>query len=127
MEKLSYLHLVEKDCSMENLNSFELEIVTRLSEKYPVLRLHIPVLRVESRESTGVGMFVNLSYEDRTDIPKLDDSLAAISTNENIHIPSLEYGLGYEVVLTHGWLELLEIITYGESWDGVYDDYSFVE
>lgn len=110
---------------MEKLNSFEMDLLTRLAKVYPDLQHHIPVLRVKIREITGVGMYVNFAYENRSGIPKLDDSLLAISTNENIEIPSLRYGLCCQVEVSGGWLDFVEIVTYGEQWDGNLDGYSF--
>jgi hypothetical protein len=110
---------------MEKLNSFEIDLLTRLSKAYPGLQYHLPVLRVKCRESTGVGMFVNLEYENRIGIPRLDVSLSAISTSESILIPSLKYGLCYEAATTDGLLEYIEIASYDEQWDGSLEGYSF--
>jgi hypothetical protein len=117
----------KKDSSMEKLNTFEIDLLTRLSKAYPDLQLHISVLSVKSRELTGVGMYVNLEYENRIRIPSLDVSLSAISTSESILIPSLAYGLCYEVAITDGWLDFIEIVSYNEPWNGSLDGYSFEE
>ncbi len=112
---------------MENLNEFELDLLTLLGKEYPAVLPHIPALRVTGRESTGVGMFVDLAYVDKSNIAGLDASLYAISTNQRILLPELEFGLGYEVTATDGWLDMIEIASYGESWDGNLLGYQFEE
>ena len=109
---------------MEPLNSLELLIFDRLSGKYPSIKHHIPFLRVLNREFTGVGMYVNFCYlETAVNISPLDLSRFPISTNENIIIPTLQYGLGYEVVIDDGKINFIEFVTYGEKWDGNMDNY----
>jgi len=123
MGKLSFHHLVEKAYSMEKLNKLEKSILERLATKYPNIKFQIPSLEVQSREITGVGMYINLSY--RNPIGKMLDleiDNASISTNETIEIEGLKYGLGYEVDVTDGKLKFIELVTYGEEWDGNISD-----
>ena len=108
---------------MENLNSFELSVLERLSNEYPTIKYHLPFLRVLSRETTGVGVFVYFCYaETSDDIPDLDIDERGISINEAIEIPGLIHGLIYVVFITDGKLDFLELVTLDEPWDGNTDD-----
>lgn len=44
---------------MHELNKLEYSILDRLSTKYPLIKDHIPFLKIYSRENTGVGMYIN--------------------------------------------------------------------
>ncbi len=111
---------------MEKLNDLEITLLERISLKYPSIKKHIPFLEVSGREFTGVGMYVNFCYtKSIDDIPKLEISDGSLSTNENINIDGLKYGLGYEVDITNGMIKFIELITYGEEWNGEFRDYKF--
>lgn len=121
-------HLVEKDYKMEKLNKLERSILERLVIKYPMIKYHIPFLRVNSRENTGVGMYINFSYcIPVKKIFNLGIDNRSISTNESIEIEGLKYGLGYEVDITDGKIKFIELVTYGEEWDGnISDNFIFI-
>lgn len=126
MVKLFSHHLVEKGYNMDNLSKLEISILDKLSVKYPSIKQHIPFLRVLNREITAVGMYVNFCYSHPIkSIPSLELSNGSISTNENIEIEGLEYGLGYEVDISDGMIKFIEFITYGEEWDGDFKNYKF--
>ncbi|WP_433900313.1 hypothetical protein [Sphingobacterium puteale] len=112
---------------MGKLNKLEKSIFERLATIYPTIKLHIPFLEVQSREVTGVGMYINLSY--RKSIEKMLDleiDNASLSTNETIEIEGLKYGFGYEVDVTDGKIKFIELVTYGEEWNvNVSDDFFF--
>jgi hypothetical protein len=111
---------------MDKLNNFEISILERLLNLCPSIRIHIPFLRVMNRENTGVGMYVNFTYVDfDTHIEKLEKLDGSISSNETILIPKLKHGLGYEVDVSNGRIKFIELVTYGESWDGDFSGYSF--
>ncbi len=108
---------------MEKLNKLEKSILERLAIKYPNIKLHIPFLEVQSRESTGVGMYINFSYHKPIEkMLDLEIDNASISTNETIEIEGLKYGLGYEVDVTDSKIKFIELITYGEEWNGNISD-----
>jgi hypothetical protein len=113
---------------MAELNKLEKSILERLATKYPNIRLHIPLLEVESREITGVGMYINFSYckpVEKTLNLEIDN--ASVSTNESIKMEGLKYGLSYEVDVTEGKIKFIELVTYGEEWNGnISDDFFFV-
>lgn len=105
---------------MQELNKLELSILERLGEKFPFIMQHIPFLKVDSRENTGVGMYINLIYNYTSNNELIfGDQNSAISTNETIEIAGLKYGLGYEVDISEGRIKFIEFVTYGEEWDGI--------
>ena len=113
---------------MDNLSQLELILLDRLSLRYPIVKLHLPYLKVLNRECTGVGMYVNFSdYELPSDIPSIEVYLDVMSTNENIEIEGLERGLGYELCINGGKIEFFEFITYGEDWDCNIEGFKVVE
>ena len=103
---------------MNKLNSIELKILDKLSLKYPSIKQHIPLLRVLNREITGIGMYVNFYYVDPLNIPFLEICNTSISTNEDLHLDTLKYGLAHEVDITNCKINFIEFVTYGENWDG---------
>jgi len=105
---------------MDELNKLEKAILERLAGKYPKVKQHIPFIKVESRENTGVGMYINFTYySNNNKILDLGINNAAISTNESIEIEGLKYGLSYEVDISDGKIKFIELVTYGEEWDGI--------
>lgn len=112
---------------MEELNRLEKSILNRLSKKYPSLIFHIPYLKVQSRELTGVGMYINLLYSNSIDQElDLDIKNTSISTNEIIELDGLKYGLCFELDISDGKLNFIELVTIGEEWDGnVSDNFVF--
>jgi hypothetical protein len=104
---------------MESLNALEHTILKRVSEKHPAIKSHIPFLRILNREYTGVGMYVNFIYSDEgkslNPIEPLSDTL---STNERVELPGLKFGLCFVIDITDGKINFIELVTYGEDWDG---------
>jgi hypothetical protein len=111
---------------MENLNDLETSILDRISLKYPNIKKHIPLLKVIDREMTGVGLYVNFCYSKiNSNLQSIEIDNGSISTNENIQIEGLKYGLGYEVFISDGKIKSIELITYGEGWDGKFNSFKF--
>ena len=112
------------------LNNLEISILERLSTKYSFIKDHIPHLKVRTREITGVGMYVNFipyDYPNRKNQNLILED-ASVSTNDIIKIAGLKNGLGYEVDISNGKLQFIELVTYGEAWDGeVPETFSFVD
>lgn len=122
MDKLFFHRLVEKDYNMKKkLNKLEYSILERLATKYPSVREHMPFIKVDNRLKTGVGMYINLMYDDNPKNKELNVGIenSAISSNETIEIDGLKYGLNYEVDVTDGKLKFIELVTNGEDWDGI--------
>ncbi len=112
---------------MEELNKLEYSILERLATKYPSVSEHMPFIKVETRLKTGVGMYINLIY-DNPQNKELNVGIenSAISTNETIELDGLMYGLNYEVDVTDGRLKFIELVTNGEDWNGIVsENFSF--
>lgn len=107
----------------EELNKLEYAILERLATKYPFVSEHMPFIKVDNRLKTGVGMYINLMY-DNPNNKELNIGIenSAISTNETIEIDALKYGLNYEVDVTDGKLKFIELVTNGEDWNGIVSD-----
>lgn len=126
MEECLFLHLVDMVFKsikiiykMRILNIFESTLLEKISDKYPEIKSHLPYLLVENIQITGVGMYINFLYkESRKILNKIIPENCFLSVQNNIQIKKLEYGLGYEVIIKNGKIEFIEIITYGELWDG---------
>ena len=108
---------------MKELNKLEISILERLAIEFPFIKGHLPFLKVDNREITGVGMYVNFIYDNPNNKSLyIGVENSVVSTNEIIEIDGLEYGLGYEVDITDGKIKFIELVTYGEEWDGVISD-----
>ncbi len=114
---------------MEKLSKLESAVLERLANTYPFLKKQIPYLMVKDRKATGVGMYVNFEYLNNSeDFEDMTVPYLALSTNENIEMEGLEYGLGFEVDITNGKIKFIEFITYGEdTWDGSLGEFRFVD
>jgi hypothetical protein len=112
---------------MEKLNELEFTLLEKLSNKYPLLKEHIPYLRVKNREITGVGMYVKFCYLEPIEDKNINIPDGSLSANENIEIESLKNGLGYEVDISKGKVNFIEFITYNEEWDGSISNFSINE
>ena len=113
---------------MENLNKFEISILERVSDKYPAIKSHLPYLKVLNRKLTGVGMYVYFSYfNEPNNIENLSVYGSLISSNDEIMLPTLDYGLCHVLSISHeGKIKMLELVTYpDEIWDGNFSGYSF--
>jgi len=113
------------------LNKLAFSILERLAVKYPFIERHIPFLKINTVEYTGVGMYINFGYNNPNS-PELDfgikDQNLSISTNETIEMDGLKYGLTYEVDITEGQIKFIELVTNGEDWDGkIPDKFTFME
>lgn len=106
---------------MEELNEFERTYLNRVASHYPMLKSHLPYLRIKDRETTGVGMFINICYhpDDIELMPVETGSSGTINSNETINVDNLEYGLAEQVDIQDGRVNFIELVTYGEAWDGL--------
>lgn len=112
---------------MLKLNKLEKSILDRLATKYPNIIFHMPYLEVVSREITGVGMYINFTYSKPIEKSlNLGAKNISISTNESIELEGLKFGLCYEVDVSEDKIKFIELVTYGEEWDGnILDNFSF--
>lgn len=110
---------------MKELNELELTLLQSLTTKYPQFASHISHLNVAERKLTGIGMNVELAYEDFND--EFDDTNALFSNGENIAVKGLKEGLSYVIDITVGQITSIEFSTYNEKWDGKLTDYKILE
>lgn len=115
----------------EDLNKLEKAIINEIVEfnkkKYSTIRTHVPYLNVKSRENTGVGIFVYFGYSEEGSNLKMDNSEDIyLSSDKSLELDVLKYGLNYELNITNGKIDFLELVTNGEDWDGGYGDFKFL-
>jgi hypothetical protein len=111
---------------LNTLNDFELAILNRIAGKYSFLHSHIPFLSVDERKTTGVGIYVDFSYNRCEGYDLIPANFIALSGNDALHIEGLTNELSYEVAVTNGQLDFLEVVTNGnEMWDGTIGDFWF--
>ena len=112
---------------MENLNLLESEILNRIAVKYPYIKDHLQFIKVNNREYTGVGMYTNFIYTPSyIEIQNIET--VHLSTNETVMMDGLKYGLAFEVAITNGRLDFIELVTYdNEEWNGHIGNFHFVD
>jgi hypothetical protein len=116
----------------KELTSLECAIINeivRYNEKwYPFIRSHIPLLKVKSREYTGVGVYIYFEYiTERVEIPICNVDSLILSSDQTLEIDTLSYGLNYELNLSKNRFDFLELVTNGENWDGKYNAFKFIK
>jgi hypothetical protein len=111
---------------VDTLNNFELAVLDKISNEYPFLKSHIPFLQVESRQFTGVGLFVNFSYQDGSiSYQEVPGNFAALSSNASLVVKGLKYAVAYELAVTSGRISFLEVVANGEDWNGMVQNFHF--
>ncbi len=113
------LNLLEK-ATLDEIASFNFK-------KYPFIKKHIPYLRVKSRKTTGVGIYVTfeylIKYESLANLIKEDIFL---SSKKSLKLDNLKYELNYELNITRGKIDFLEFVTNDESWNGSYKFFKWI-
>ena len=101
-------------------NEFELAILERIASEHAELRPHLGVLRVLSREFTGVGSYTNFRCEGSG--TECSDPLGL---NGLIMMPGVPNGMGAVLFCHAGRPKCLETFTYGaDHWSGVHEGFS---
>ena len=112
-----------------NLNKLELailkEIIYHNSDKYPFLEKHLANLKVRNREYSGVGLYIN--FEDSSEVFSSPPNDLTLSSNKILELDNLEYGLNYELNISNGTFDFLELVTNGEEWNGEFKSFSLTE
>ena len=73
-------------------------------------------------------MFVDFSYSRNGGYYEpIPAKFIALSSNYSLQMEGLSYGLSYEIAVTNGQIDFLEIVTNGEDWDGLIRDFWFEE
>lgn len=102
---------------MDELNEFERAVLNALlsgdGSTLKVLREQARVARLVSRESTGVGIFLN--FEVPTSAPSLSERDFAFG-DVFAEIEGLRHGAGFVLFVTDGRLSMLEGYSYAEPW-----------
>lgn len=114
-----------------NLNALEIAILNEIAEsnskQYPLLKNHLNYIRVKSREYTGVGAYVSFDYLSKYQKSIIiNEEHLVLSSEKMLEINLLQYGLNYEINITNGKIDFLEIATNGEPWDGDFGEFRFV-
>lgn len=99
------------------------EIACHNGEKYLFLKKHISQLVVKSREYTRVGCYVTFEYL-TNELPHLCTGSTYMSSSKSLELDTLKYGLNYDLNITNGVIDFLELVTNGESWDGNYTSFT---
>lgn len=111
-----------------DLNLFELTIVKEVLAfnrgKYPFFEKHLSYLRVTSLEKTGVGVYVNFKDAYGEDLICLDVKKHIVLTStKTLDIDILDWELNYELNITDGKIDFLELVANDELWDGSYEGF----
>lgn len=114
----------------KNLNKLEQAIINEIVEfnkkDYPYIGVHVPYLKIKLREATGVGMYVHFEYSKEGENIEIENSEDIyLSSDKSLDLDGLEYGLNYELNITKGKIDFLELATNGEDWDGNYENFEF--
>jgi hypothetical protein len=94
---------------------------------YPFFEQHITYLKVQSRKRTGVGIYINFDYYINHDL-KFNSSIKhlSLSSDKLLEEDSLKYDINYELNITNGRFDFLELVTNGEVSGGNYKNYKFI-
>lgn len=112
--------------TISTLTPLERAVLTMLLDgEHPILaslRRQLPELSVKSRETTGVGFFVELGVSSLA----LRAPLSSAVTIGDVEatIDGLQRGAGFVLVLEDGLLAMLEGYSYDEPWPEVVTEFS---
>lgn len=102
------------------------EIAVFNERDFPLIKKCIPHLKVKSRENTGVGMYISFEdLPDRVTALSIGEDIA-LSSNKILVVDELKFGLNYELNITNGKIDYLELVTNGEDWEGNFKGAHFV-
>jgi hypothetical protein len=104
--------------SHERRNDLETAVLHRMAAAVPSIAPALSGLRVASREYTGVGTFTN--FEAVADGLPWDRD---IGIDVPIEIPGLEHGLCAVLFCRGDSPIFLELVSFGEPWDGAIDGF----
>ena len=108
---------------MEKLDEIELKVLEAIinenKTQFPFLVSHLSLLKVKSRESTGLGRYTNFEYIQEV---SYHDVNTALASKNKLYINNLNFELAYEILISNGKILYLEIVTNGnEEWYGNVD------
>jgi|TARA_B110000967_G_C18892861_1_gene568548 hypothetical protein len=116
----------------KKINKIEKAILMEVArfniKEYPCIEEHINYLTIKNRERTGVGQYIYFSYlESDLEIQNCMSKDTTLSADRSLEIDTLEFGLNYELNITKGRLDFLELVTNGEDWNGDVGKFEFVQ
>lgn len=118
--------------NLEPLNEFESALINSIfdfkhQQAFPDFWKQIPYLRVSVREFTGVGCYTTFCLlKEGEQYINTKYAVNALSTDSIIKMEGLQNMLFYELSVTDGKLDFLEIVTLDEPWDGKVRKYQIV-
>tara|TARA_B110000285_G_scaffold235604_1_gene318578 strand:+ start:4849 stop:5211 length:363 start_codon:yes stop_codon:yes gene_type:complete len=102
------------------------EVIKFNKKKYSFIKNHIPYLKVKNRDYTGVGIYIYFEYDKESVLLPLDNCEdTVLSSDKSLEIDVLKYELNYELNITKGKLDVLELVSNDESWNGNYNSFKF--
>ena len=51
----------------------------------------------------------------------------SLSSDKNLEVDTLKYGLNYKLNITKGKIDFLELVTNGEEWNGKFKFFRFID
>ncbi len=101
---------------MEELNELEkvllLAIIDYNKQKYSFLETHYPHLYVKNREFTVVGLYTMFEYKKDIICNDINDFIVS---DKSLFVDGFECELTYELNITKGKIDFLEIVTNGDK------------
>lgn len=96
---------------------------------YDNLKLQISYLKVKSRENTRVGQYVNFIIYPPFDLILKEKEMknSVISIPKLLKLNNVHTEFSFELNITNGQIDFLEIIGNGEHWNNNYSSYELVE
>jgi len=110
------------------INSILNEIVNFNSKEFPMLYNHIKRLVIRDIKKTGVGFYVDFEYNYcKKDKIKAINESCCLSSTLSLYIEGLNFPVNYELNISNGKIDFLEVVSNGENWDGCISNFSFMK
>lgn len=93
---------------------------------YYLLR-QLPFIKIKKREFTGVGQYVYFEYEPNTHLNIDGDISMSLSSSKSLKFDTFNEYFSYELDISNGRMNYIEIVTYKDGWDGLYNTFEFEE
>lgn len=85
----------------------------------------IPFISIKKREFTGVGLFIFFEFEPNYPF-KIDNEIRmSLSSSKPLKFDTFNEYFSYELDISNGKLNYIEIVTYKDGWDGSYNSFGF--
>lgn len=113
------------------LNKLEFAIIQELfrsnygKENVGDLLTHIPYIYVKERTFTGVGLYVNFDYKSENKLILDKDLRMHLTSSKSLLFSNFGEYFYFELDISHGKLNYIEIVTYVDGWNGSIDSFEF--